>query len=116
MEWRRLIHGGEINAVAVPRAMTTGDFSSLTTPIKVPQTSDPAAIAKFGQFGLTPGQNFPNNHHSGRLAQSRRHRSFEGGPVPGTQQLPVAVTTRQMTHRPTTARRLSGSITRSGAN
>jgi hypothetical protein len=59
MEWRRLVNGGEINATAVPRAMTTGDFSSLlqgSSPvqIKVPATTDPAYIAKLAQFGLTP--------------------------------------------------------------
>jgi hypothetical protein len=60
-EWRRLIQGGEINALSVPAAARTGDFSSLSTPIHVPQTTDPAAIAKFAQYGLAPGQNFPNN-------------------------------------------------------
>ena len=34
-----------------PRAMTTGDFSSLSSPIQVPQTTDPAAIAKFASLG-----------------------------------------------------------------
>ena len=60
MEWRRLINGGEINAVAVPSALRTGDFGSVAA-IKVPTTTDPAAIAKFAQFGLAPGQAFPNN-------------------------------------------------------
>jgi hypothetical protein len=61
MEWRRLIQGGQINATSVPSAARSGDFSYLSTPIHVPQTSDPAAIAKFAQFGLTPGENFPGN-------------------------------------------------------
>jgi hypothetical protein len=61
MEWRRLINGGEINATAVPVAAKGGDFSALSTAIHVPNTTDPAAIAKFAQFGLAPGQNFPNN-------------------------------------------------------
>ena len=83
MEWRRLVNGGEINAVAVPRAMTTGDFSSARHGrSKCRRLQDPAEIAKFGQFGLTPGQNFPNNHDSGRSAQSQRHGAFEGRPVP----------------------------------
>src|ERR1051326_8155964 len=53
-EWRRYIKGNELNPVAVPRPMTTGDFSSLlpTTQLKMPATSDPAAIAKFAQYGL----------------------------------------------------------------
>src|SRR6185369_5146234 len=66
MEWRRLINGGEINAVAIPAAMRTGDFSSLlsgSSPVqlKVPQTTDPAQIAKLGQYGLTPGGIIPGN-------------------------------------------------------
>jgi hypothetical protein len=61
MEWRRLIQGGEINATSVPSAARSGDFSYLSTPIHVPDTSDPAAIAKFAQYGLSPGENFPGN-------------------------------------------------------
>ena len=61
MEWRRLIQGGEINATSVPAAAKSGDFSYLSTAIHVPDTADPAAIAKFGQYRLTPGQNFPGN-------------------------------------------------------
>ena len=60
-EWRRLVQGGEINATSVPVAARSGDFSYLTTPIHVPQTADPAEIAKLAQFGLSPGQNFPGN-------------------------------------------------------
>lgn len=61
MEWRRLIQGGEINATSVPAAARSGDFSYLTTAIHVPNTADPTAIAKFAQYGLTPGENFPGN-------------------------------------------------------
>ena len=61
MEWRRLVQGGEINATSVPLAARTGDFSYLTSSIRVPTTTDANAIAKFGQYGLTPGQNFPGN-------------------------------------------------------
>ena len=60
-EWRRLVQGGEINATSVPAAAKTGDFSYLSSAIKVPQTNDPAEIAKLAGFGLTPGQNFPGN-------------------------------------------------------
>ena len=49
------------------------------------QTTDPAAIAKFAQFGLTPGQNFPGNIIPTGLLNPERHRAFEGRPVPGTQ-------------------------------
>jgi hypothetical protein len=61
MEWRRLIQGGEINASSVPVAARSGDFSYLTSAIHVPQTTDPAEIAKLSQYGLVPGQNFPAN-------------------------------------------------------
>jgi hypothetical protein len=61
MEWRRLIQGGEINATSVPIAARSGDFSYLSAPIHVPQTSDPAEIGRLAGYGLTPGQNFPNN-------------------------------------------------------
>ena len=60
MEWRRLAQGSVINAAAVTGAARGGDFSGLAT-IHVPETTDPAAIAKFAADGLTPGQAFPNN-------------------------------------------------------
>ncbi|MEO8592612.1 MAG: TonB-dependent receptor [Candidatus Solibacter sp.] len=86
MEWRRLINGGEINAVAVPAGMRTGDFSSLSTAIKVPTTTDPAAIAKFAQFGLTPGQNFPNNQIPAGLISANSKALLAAGlfPAPNT--------------------------------
>ncbi|HXK05265.1 MAG TPA: TonB-dependent receptor [Verrucomicrobiae bacterium] len=83
MEWRRLVQGGEINAVSIPRAMTTGDFSSLSTPIHVPATADPAAIAKFAQFGLTPGQNFPNNIIPAGLLDANAKALLSAGLFPG---------------------------------
>jgi len=82
-EWRRLVKGGEINALAVPRPMTTGDFSSLATAITVPQTSDPAMIAKFAQFGLTPGQNFPNNQIPAGLLSPAAKAVLAAGVFPG---------------------------------
>lgn len=60
-EWRRLIQGGEILVPAVPAAELTGNFGGFNKAITVPQTTDPAAIAKFAQFGLVPGQAFPGN-------------------------------------------------------
>jgi hypothetical protein len=83
MEWRRLVNGGEINAIAVPDAFRTGDFSSLTTPIRVPQTTDAAAIAKFGQYGLTPGQNFPGNIIPSGLINSNATAVLKAGLFPG---------------------------------
>jgi len=82
MEWRRLVNGSEINAVAVPRALTTGDFSSVAA-IHVPNTTDPAAIAKFAQFGLTPGQNFPNNTIPTGLLNKNAIALLNAGLFPG---------------------------------
>jgi|SRR5665213_3176521 len=71
-EWRRQINGGAIHQ-KVPTAKMFGFGSSGTTVsnapdmtgqglnIYVPQTTDPAAIAKFASFSLTPGQQFPGN-------------------------------------------------------
>ena len=70
-EWRREINGGSIHKLVPTRAMF-GFGSSGTTvtnnpdmtgegTIYVPNTTDPAAIAKFAAVGLTPGEPFPNN-------------------------------------------------------
>src|SRR5215472_6730295 len=67
-EWRREIQGGAIHKQVPTRAMF-GYGSSGTTvtnnpdmtgegTIYVPNTTDPAAIAKFAAVGLTPGQPF----------------------------------------------------------
>ncbi len=66
-EWRRLVQGGQINASSVPVAARGGDFSYLLptsaggtctggscAQLRVPNTSDPAEIAKLAQFGLKP--------------------------------------------------------------
>jgi hypothetical protein len=69
-EWRRRIDGGSIHNL-VPTAAMFG-FGSGTTvsnnpdmtgegTIYVPQTTDPAAIAKFAAVGLAPGKAFPKN-------------------------------------------------------
>jgi hypothetical protein len=60
MEWRRLVEGSEIYQFTMPSQTFLGNFSGLST-IKVPETEDPAAIAKFASYGLTPGEAFPNN-------------------------------------------------------
>ena len=61
MEWRKLIQGQQIYVTAIPGQEFNGNFSNLSEPITVPQTTDPAAIAKFAQYGLKPGQQFPGN-------------------------------------------------------
>ncbi len=82
MEWRRLVQGGEINAVAVPAGPRNGDFSGLAT-IKVPITSDPAAIAKFGQYGLAPGDPFPDNKIPAGLLNANAKAILAAGIFPG---------------------------------
>jgi hypothetical protein len=70
-EWRREINGGSLHQLVPTRAMF-GFGSSGTTVTNnpdmtgegtayVPNTTDPAAIAKFNAAGLTPGQPFPND-------------------------------------------------------
>ena len=81
----------------------------------MPKTTDPAAIAKFAQFGLTPGQNFPNNIIPTGLLNANATALLKAGLFPG----PNTASGRYYTvtnSRPITARRPSGSITRSGAN
>lgn len=60
VEWRKMIDGGEIFQFTMPAQAFSGNFAGLS-PIKVPQTQDPAAIARFASFGLTPGEAFPDN-------------------------------------------------------
>jgi hypothetical protein len=61
-EWRKLVQGSQSSVIpAFPTSFRGGDFSSLSTPITVPKTTDPAAVARFAQYGLTPGQAFPGN-------------------------------------------------------
>jgi hypothetical protein len=81
-EWRRLIQGGQINATSVPVAARSGDFSYLSAPIHVPNTTDPAAIAKLAQFGLSPGQNFPNNKIPAGLLNSNALSLLSAGLFP----------------------------------
>ncbi|MFB3778361.1 MAG: carboxypeptidase regulatory-like domain-containing protein [Bryobacteraceae bacterium] len=83
MEWRRRITGGELNQVAVPRAMTTGDFSSLSSAIKVPATGDPAYVAKLSSNGLTPGQVFPGNQIPASLLSPAAKAVLAAGLFPG---------------------------------
>jgi hypothetical protein len=83
MEWRRLINGGEINAVAIDRALTTGNFSSVTSAIRVPQTGDPVYVAKLAALGLTPGQNFPNNQIPAGLISANATALLKAGLFPG---------------------------------
>ena len=70
-EWRREINGGSIHNL-VPTSAMFGFGSSGTTvtnnpdmtgegTIYVPNTTDPAAIAKFAAAGLTPGEPFPSD-------------------------------------------------------
>ena len=88
MEWRRLINGGEINAVADSRCHEDRRLQFLlsgSSPVqlKVPQTTDPAAIAKLGQYGLTPGGNIPGNIIPSALLSSNATAVLKAGLFPG---------------------------------
>jgi hypothetical protein len=98
MEWRRLAQGSVINAAAVSPAVRTGDFSALLpisaggpcdpthssncVKLVAPQTTDPNAVAKFAQFGLTPGQAVPNNKIPAGLIDSNVSLLLQAGAFP----------------------------------
>src|SRR5271154_1368162 len=68
-EWRRLIQGSSpsiVNTIAANNFPTAGQPFTYTVPSNgtvpiVPVTTDPAKLALYGQYGLTPGQPFPGN-------------------------------------------------------
>ncbi len=60
-EWRKIVQGSQIFANAIPQDQRNGDFSGLSSVVKVPNTGDPAQNARFSALGLTPGQPFPGN-------------------------------------------------------
>jgi len=60
-EWRRIRQGTQVYHVTPNQALRSGNFSNAGYTITVPNTSDPAALAKFAAAGVTPGHSFPNN-------------------------------------------------------
>ncbi len=81
-EWRKFVTASQITAPAVPQAQRNGDFSSFGTPITVPNTNDPAQIAKFEALGLTPGQQFPGNKIPSSLIDPNAALFFASGAMP----------------------------------
>jgi hypothetical protein len=94
-EWRRLIQGGEFNTPSVPVAARGGDFSYLLpqsaggtctgsscAQLHVPNTTDPAEIAKLTAVGLTPGQNLPGNKIPTGLLDSNSLALLNAGMFP----------------------------------
>jgi hypothetical protein len=81
-EWRKIVQGTQVYAPAVPEAQRNGDFSALSTPIKVPSTSDPAQQSKFAALGLTPGQPFPGNKIPASLIDPNATLFFNTGAMP----------------------------------
>ena len=71
MEWRRLIQAGTTNQNVPDPATYSGDFSSLSTPITVPNYAPGGTVAPSVLFancpggvapaGIAPGANFPGN-------------------------------------------------------
>ncbi len=84
MEWRKLIQGSQLTATAIPGAEFSGNFSALLpgTVIKVPQTKDPAAMALFAKYGLSPGQAFPGNVIPSGLINSNANAFLATGAFP----------------------------------
>jgi hypothetical protein len=81
-EWRKFVIGTQVFANAVPQAQRSGDFSSLSTPITVPNTNDPAQNAKFAAAGLTPGQPFPGNKIPASLIDPNAALFLASGAMP----------------------------------
>jgi Carboxypeptidase regulatory-like domain len=62
---------------------TQYNYSSGTlNPIFVPQTTDPAAIAKFAAYGLKPGEAFPNNQIPAGLIDPNVKLYLDDGAIP----------------------------------
>jgi hypothetical protein len=51
-EWRKFVVGTQVTATAIPQTQRNGDFSALNTPIRVPNTADPAQKRKVRRLGL----------------------------------------------------------------
>ena len=81
-EWRKFVTANTITANAVPQAQRNGDFSALSTPITVPNTSDPAQNARYAALGLTPGQPFPGNKIPASLIDPNAALFFGSGAMP----------------------------------
>ncbi len=81
MEWRKLIQGSQLTATAIPAAEFGGNFSGLTTPIKVPTTTNPAFLAKL-PAGLTPGSAFPGNIIPASLIDPNANAFLATGALP----------------------------------
>jgi hypothetical protein len=81
-EWRKFVVGTEVYAPAIPQAERNGDFSSLSTPITVPNTGDPTMNAKFAAAGLTPGQDFPGNKIPASLIDPNAALFLASGAMP----------------------------------
>ena len=81
-EWRKIVLGSQVFATAIPQDQRNGDFSALTAPVLVPNTNDPAQIAKFQALGLTPGQQFPGNKIPSSLLDPNAQLFFGSGAMP----------------------------------
>lgn len=60
-EWRSDIQGSQSNSITDPTAAERSGLFNSTTPIKVPNTTDPAMLARYAAAGVTAGQPFPMN-------------------------------------------------------
>ncbi len=81
-EWRKFVIGNAIYAPAIPQSQRDGDFSGLSSVIKVPNTNDPNMNAKYAALGLTPGQAFPGNKIPASLIDPNAALFFASGAMP----------------------------------
>jgi hypothetical protein len=81
-EWRKFVLGTQVYAPAIPQDQRNGDFSALSSQVLVPNTQDPAQIAKFTALGLTPGQPFPGNKIPSSLLDPNAQLFFATNAMP----------------------------------
>ena len=60
-EWRSDIQGSQSNTINDPTVTQRGGLFPSTTPIYVPQTTDPVMQARYAAAGVTAGAPFPQN-------------------------------------------------------
>jgi hypothetical protein len=84
MEWRKLRQYSTTTASVAPSAWYTGDLSSLTTQLYVPDASKLSAsqIARFAQYGLNPGDKLVNNQIPAGLIDSNATAILSTGIMP----------------------------------
>jgi hypothetical protein len=87
-EWRKIRLGSTVSPNAVPQTLRDGDFSNYRDAegnlivINVPNTTDPAMLAKYATAGVTAGQPFPDNKIPDSLIDPNAELFFGSGAMP----------------------------------